>query len=103
MAQMMSAARNLLFHHAFAAPPVKMSQLEYNKPLVAPAGLDSFAGIGNPPSIQVALPTGIHPPPLPHLGLYTILPLQILYGAWHTQGDRVGSRISRVGRAMILQ
>ena len=37
------------------------------------------------------------------LGLYTILPLPILYGVWHTTGGSVGSRISRNGRAIVLQ
>ena len=31
---------------------------------------------------------------LPHLDLYTILPLQILYGAWHTRGGSGGGPYS---------
>mmetsp|Transcript_19533 Transcript_19533/g.53620 ORF Transcript_19533/g.53620 Transcript_19533/m.53620 type:complete len:135 (+) Transcript_19533:663-1067(+) len=50
--QMMASLRNMLFQHAFAAAPLRTSQLEYNKPIVAPVGFDTLAGIGNPPSIQ---------------------------------------------------
>jgi hypothetical protein len=49
---MMGSVRNLLFQHAFSAQPVRATQLDYSKPIVAPAGLDTFAGIGNPPTIQ---------------------------------------------------
>ncbi len=51
---MMSVLRNILYHHAFGAAPVKTAQLEHSKPIVAPAGLDSFAAIGSPPSVQVS-------------------------------------------------
>jgi len=37
------------------------------------------------------------------LGLYTILPSPIVYGAWHTKEGSVGGRILRNGRALVLQ
>jgi len=37
------------------------------------------------------------------LGLYTILPLRIFYGVWHTQRGSGGRRILRNGRATVLQ
>jgi len=37
------------------------------------------------------------------VGIHTILPLPILYGAWHTKGGSVGGRILRNGRATVLQ
>ena len=51
------------------------------------------------------------PPPLRYRGsivavrlsLYTILPLPILYGVWHTQGGSGGGRILRMSRAIVLQ
>jgi len=39
----------------------------------------------------------------PHVDLYTILPLPILYGVWHTQGGSGGGRRLRIRRAIILQ
>jgi len=37
------------------------------------------------------------------LGLYTILPLPILYGVWHKREKSVGGRILRNGRAIVLK
>ena len=37
------------------------------------------------------------------LGLYTILPLPILHGVWHIQGESGGGRILRISLAMVLQ
>jgi len=37
------------------------------------------------------------------LGLYTILPLRILYGAWHTKGGSGVRRILRNRRTTVLQ
>jgi len=37
------------------------------------------------------------------VGLYTILPLPMLYGVWHTQGGSGGGRILRSSRAIVLQ
>jgi len=37
------------------------------------------------------------------VGLYTILPLPILYGAWHTQGGVGGGSYMRNSRAKVLQ
>jgi len=39
----------------------------------------------------------------PKVGLYTILPLPIVYGVWHTQGGSGWSRILRISRAIVLQ
>jgi len=40
---------------------------------------------------------------VPKVTLYTILPLPILYGVWHTQEGSVGGHILRNGRAIVLQ
>jgi len=37
------------------------------------------------------------------LGLYTILPLPILYGVWHTKGGGGGGGILRISLAILLQ
>ena len=47
--QVMTVLRNLLYHHVFNTSAVKTVQLEHTKPIVAPAGSDSFGGIGKPP------------------------------------------------------
>jgi len=44
----------------------------------------------------------VNPTRLP-FGLYTILPLPILYGVWHTQGRVVVGRVLCNGRATALQ
>jgi len=41
--------------------------------------------------------------PLSMFGLYTILPLPILYGVWHKQEGSGGRRVLRNRRAIILQ
>jgi len=38
-----------------------------------------------------------------HIGLYTILPSPLLYGARHTKEGSVGGRILRIGRAIVMQ
>lgn len=48
----MSVVRNLLCHHVFGTPAVKTVQLEPARPIVAPAGFDSFSGIGKPPTVD---------------------------------------------------
>jgi len=39
----------------------------------------------------------------PQLGLYTILPLPILYSVWHTKGGSGGRHVLRNRRAIVLQ
>lgn len=51
----MSVLRNVLYHHAFATPPVSTAQLDAGKPLVVPAGADSLGGIGKPPQVEGCL------------------------------------------------
>ena len=45
----------MLYHHVFGTSAVKNVQLEHARPLVIPAGSDSFAGIGKPPLVEGVL------------------------------------------------
>lgn len=47
--QLVTRLRALITHHLFGTTPSKTLQLEYNKPLMIPAGLDSLQQIGTPP------------------------------------------------------
>jgi dynein light intermediate chain 2 len=50
--QIMTALRNLLYHHVFGTAAVRTVQVETSKPLLVPAGTDSFAEIGKPPIVE---------------------------------------------------
>jgi len=56
--QLMTVVRNVLYHHVFGTAAVKVVQLEHNRPVVAPAGADSFGGIGKAPLVEGCLATG---------------------------------------------
>ena len=52
---MLGVMRNILYHHVFATGAVKTVQQEHMRPLVIPAGKDSFAEIGPPPKVEGVL------------------------------------------------
>ena len=48
----LSVLRSLLYHHVFGSAAIRTVQLDHSRPLVVPATVDSFAGIGKPPTVD---------------------------------------------------